>query len=128
MSARVHIDNHAGDAPVGISLFEFAESLGVKVPTSCLKNGRCKECVVEVMEGMELLSPPVEAERHLQGKYRLSCCARVAQSSGSVRCHTMRRGAMRIERHAFELPARGREWRLDPAVTRDGDRVLLDGA
>jgi uncharacterized 2Fe-2S/4Fe-4S cluster protein (DUF4445 family) len=128
MSARVHIDSHAGDAPVGTSLFELAESLGVKVPTSCLKNGRCKECVVEVTEGLELLSPPVAAERHLQGNFRLSCCARLAQPSGSVRCHTMRRGAMRIERHAFELPARGREWKPDPAVTRDGDRILLDGA
>jgi uncharacterized 2Fe-2S/4Fe-4S cluster protein (DUF4445 family) len=128
MSARVHIDNRAGEAPVGTSLFEFAEALGVKVPTSCLKNGRCKECVVEVTEGMALLSPPVAAERHLQGKFRLSCCARLTQPAGSVRCHTMRRGALRIERHAFQLPARSRAWRLDPAVTRDGDRILLDGA
>jgi uncharacterized 2Fe-2S/4Fe-4S cluster protein (DUF4445 family) len=128
MSARLHIDHRAGDAAVGMSLFECAESLGVKVPTSCLKNGRCKECVVEVTEGMELLSAPAPAERHLQGNYRLACCARLMKDTGTVRCHTMRRGAMRIERHAFELPAHGREWRLDPAVTRDGDRILLDGA
>ncbi len=39
----------------------------------------------------------------------------------------MRRGTMKIEKHAFELPTGPRQWQLDPAVTRDGDRVLLDG-
>jgi uncharacterized 2Fe-2S/4Fe-4S cluster protein (DUF4445 family) len=39
----------------------------------------------------------------------------------------MRRGAMKIEKHAFELPTGARSWQLDPAVTRDGDRILLDG-
>src|SRR5665647_3743080 len=39
----------------------------------------------------------------------------------------MRRGDMRIEKHAFELPVQVRQWALDPAVTRDGDRILLDG-
>ncbi len=127
MSVQVHVDQQTGGAPVGVSLFEHAESLGVKVPTSCLKNGRCKECVVEVTEGMDRLSPRVEAERHLQGCYRLACCARIAQDGGTVRCHTMRRGAMRIERRAFELPTSVRRWPLDPAVTRAGDRILLDG-
>jgi len=128
MSARLHLDRRTGDAPAGTSLFECAEALGVKVPTSCLKNGRCKECVVEVTEGMELLSPRVDAERHLAGNFRLACCARVAAAAGDVRCHTMRRGAMRIERQAFELPSRGRRGPPDPAVTRDGEHILLDGA
>ena len=96
MSTQLHFDQHACDAPVGRSLFEIAESLGVRVPTSCQKQGRCKECVVEVTEGLECLSPPVAAERHLQGNFRLSCCARIARDSGVVRCHTMRRAAMRI--------------------------------
>ena len=39
----------------------------------------------------------------------------------------MRRGQMRIERHAFGLPSAGERSTLDPAVTRDGDRILLDG-
>lgn len=127
MSARLHIDHRVGDAPVGVSLFECAEALGVRVPTSCLKNGRCKECVVEVTAGADLLSPPAEAERHLAGGFRLACCARLAAPAGDVRCHTMRRGAMRIERQAFELPAGARRWPLAPAVTRAGDRILLDG-
>ena len=127
MSTRLHIDQHACDAPVGRSLFECAESLGVRVPTSCQKQGQCKECVVEVTEGLECLSPPAAAERHLHGNFRLSCCARIARETGLVRCHTMRRGAIRIERQAFQLPVPDRPWTPDPAVTRDGDRILLDG-
>jgi uncharacterized 2Fe-2S/4Fe-4S cluster protein (DUF4445 family) len=34
---------------------------------------------------------------------------------------------MRIERHSFGLPVSNREFKLDPAVTRDGDRILIDG-
>lgn len=127
MSVELHVNSIAGAAPAGKSLFDCAESLGVQVPTSCNKNGRCRECVVEVIEGMELLSGREPEERHLKGAFRLSCRARVKEGEGIIRCHTMRRGAMRIEKHAFELPTGTRTWPLDPAVTRDGDRILLDG-
>lgn len=127
MSVKLHIEHHTADAAIGASLFDCAEALGVRVPTSCRKQGRCKECIVEVTEGMDCLSAPAAAETHLTGNYRLSCCARIAKESGDVRFHTMRRGAMRIERHAFELPVHARQWKLDPAVTREGDRILLDG-
>jgi len=127
MSVILHIDGHAGEIPAGASIFERAEALGVPVPTSCVRHGRCKECVVEVAAGMDCLSPPVDAERHLRGNFRLSCCARVVRAAGTIRCHTMRRGAMRVERQAFNLPVAVRDWRPDPAVTRDGDRILLDG-
>ena len=127
MSVELHLNGHACAAEKGMSLFTFAEKLGVPVPTSCNKQGKCKECVVEVTDGMDCLSSRGPAERHLQGAFRLSCCTRIAQEDGLVRCHTMRRGAMRIEKHAFELPVHGPKWKLEPAVTRDGDRILLDG-
>ena len=127
MSVELHIEHHATDAPRGASLFECAESLGVRVPTSCIKQGRCKECVVEVTEGLDLLSPPAAEERHLAGNFRLSCQARIAADSGRVRFHTMRRGALRIERQAFALPVAAAPGPPDPAVVRVGDRILLDG-
>ena len=34
-----------------MSLFECAEALGVHVPTSCVKQGKCRECLVEVEAG-----------------------------------------------------------------------------
>jgi uncharacterized 2Fe-2S/4Fe-4S cluster protein (DUF4445 family) len=121
------INGHTTDAPLGVSLFDCAEGIGVRVPTSCLKNGKCKECVVEVAEGMELLSPPTPCENHLAGNFRLACQASISAGDGHLRCHTMRRGHMRIERHALGLPASGRPMELDPAVTRSGDRILIDG-
>jgi uncharacterized 2Fe-2S/4Fe-4S cluster protein (DUF4445 family) len=83
--------------------------------------------VVEVLEGNELLTPRGPEEAHLAGNFRLSCRARVDVDSGTVRCHTMRRGEMRIETKAFRLPGNGDARPIDPAVTRDGDRILLDG-
>jgi uncharacterized 2Fe-2S/4Fe-4S cluster protein (DUF4445 family) len=38
----------------------------------------------------------------------------------------MRRGQMRIERHALGLPT-GQPLKLEPSVTRDGERILIDG-
>src|SRR6202034_4481863 len=96
-------------------------------PTSCRKQGKCKECMVEGVEGLDALSPLAEPERHLKGNFRLSCQTYVKAETGHVRCHTMRRGTMRIERQALGLPGNKGALQLDPAVTRDGDRILIDG-
>ena len=126
-SVQLHFNLQHSDAAVGASLFECAEWLGIKVPTSCRKQGKCKECLVEVTEGMDCLTERTPEEAHLRENFRLSCRCRIAKDSGVVRCHTLRRGEMRIERHAFELPSGSRMKKLDPTVTRDGDRILLDG-
>jgi uncharacterized 2Fe-2S/4Fe-4S cluster protein (DUF4445 family) len=127
MSVTLNFNGQSCEAPTGNSLFTCADSLRIPVPTSCNKQGKCKECVVEVVEGMECLSQRSPPEAHLKGAFRLSCCARIAAEEGTIRCHTMRRGTMRIESHAFELPVHGTAWKIDPAVRRDGDRILLDG-
>lgn len=127
MSLEFHINGKQSPVARGATLFDCAEALGVKVPTSCHKNGKCRECLVEISEGMDLLSPRTPEEAHLKEQFRLSCRCKIAADAGVVRCHTMRRGEMRIERHAFELPTGNTKWRLDPCVTRDGDRILLDG-
>lgn len=127
MAVRLDINHHPVDAAPGETVFACAEKVGVRVPTSCRKQGRCKECVVEVVEGMERLSERAHEERHLKGAFRLACSARVVAEEGVVRCHTMRRGEMKIETRGVGLPAGGRSVALDPAVTRASDRVLLDG-
>jgi uncharacterized 2Fe-2S/4Fe-4S cluster protein (DUF4445 family) len=123
----LNINGRVIQAEAGASLFEYAETMGVQIPTSCVKQGKCKECLVEVTEGMEFLSGHTDSEEHLKGKFRLSCQCRVVADNGEVRCHTMRRGHMRIERHALGLPVSHKGMKLDPAVTRDGDRILIDG-
>src|SRR6516164_6131361 len=127
MSVELHFNGRQTEAKSGLSLFDQAELLGIQVPTSCRKNGKCKECVVEVTEGMDCLSERLPAEKHLKGNFRLSCSCCVVKDTGVVRCHTMRRGEMRIERHALQLPTSKQPLKLDPAVTRRGDRILLDG-
>jgi uncharacterized 2Fe-2S/4Fe-4S cluster protein (DUF4445 family) len=125
MTATVIINGQTAEAVAGTSLFDHAAALGIAVPTSCRKQGKCKECIVEVAEGMEGLNARTPAESHLRGNFRLSCQA-LLEGTAQVRCHTMRRGRMRIEGHALGLPA-GTGLKPDPAVTRDGDRILIDG-
>ena len=98
----------------------------MRVATSCRKQGKCRECLVEVVEGGDRLSERSPEEQHLKGDFRLSCRARVSAESGTIVCHTLRRGALRIEEEAAS-DARATGWTLEPRVTRDGNRVLLDG-
>lgn len=126
MPITLSVNGHRIPAPAGVSLFAAAEQAGVHVPTSCVTQGKCKECVVEITRGMELLTPPTECERHLdaRARFRLSCQAHVVGDTGEIECHTMRRGQMRIERQALHLPAAHQTTTLDPAVVRAGDRVV----
>jgi len=124
---ELHVNNRSAEVTPGTSVFDAARALDVFVPTSCVTQGKCKECLVEVAEGMEHLTPRTAAESHLRDSFRLSCQARVLTGAGVVRCHTMRRGEMRIERQAYRLPVHHGTAPLEPAVTRDGGRILLDG-
>lgn len=126
MTLRVTIDGRTAEGLAGQTLFDCAESMGVKVPTSCLRKGRCRECLVEIESGAELLTPRAPQERHLNGPFRLACrTGFIAGAAGEVRGHTLRRGALRILTDSSGLDLHGH--RPDPAVTRDGDVVLLDG-
>jgi uncharacterized 2Fe-2S/4Fe-4S cluster protein (DUF4445 family) len=127
MPVTLTVNGHRIDATVGVSVFTAAEQAGVRVPTSCVTQGKCKECVVEITGGMDLLSAPTEFERHLDvrgSRFRLSCQSRVVAEHGDIECHTMRRGHMRIERKALHLPVTHETTPVDPAVARDGDRIV----
>ena len=98
----LHIDSHEAHASIGDSIFDTAESINVTVPTSCFKQGKCRECLVEIEKGAELLSELTPQEAHLEGRFRLACRTRFAQP-GEVRCHTLRRGTLRIETETSEI-------------------------
>jgi uncharacterized 2Fe-2S/4Fe-4S cluster protein (DUF4445 family) len=110
MLASLTINGQTVDAAPGPSIFDYAERLGVRIPTSCQKQGKCRECLVEVTEGDACLSARTDREQHLRGAFRLSCQSHVL--SGSVQCHTLRRGRMQIDRGALRAEAR---CRLKPA-------------
>ncbi len=101
--ATVSINGIEVAAAPELSLFELAEAAGIRVPTSCRMQGKCKECIVEIVEGIECLSTRTEFEEHLKGNFRLSCQTRAASDCGFVRCHTMRRGAMQISGSGFTV-------------------------
>ena len=127
MPATLTVNGQRVVATPGLSLFALAEQAGVHVPTSCVTQGKGKECVVEVTRGLELLSAPTNFERHLDipgGRFRLSCQCQVVAGAGEITCHTMRRGHMRIERSALNLQASHRTTQLDPVVVRHGERII----
>lgn len=127
MPVEVEIDKKTTLARVGQTLFECAEQMQVQIPTSCLKNGKCRECLVEVSEGGQFLSAITPEEEHLKGKFRLSCRAMITAERGRISCHTLRREKMRIEQDARHLPTSFQDTPLNPAVTRRGNTILLDG-
>jgi uncharacterized 2Fe-2S/4Fe-4S cluster protein (DUF4445 family) len=125
---RLYVDHMEAPVSAGATLFDCAESIGIQVPTSCVKQGKCRECLLEIEEGQELLSARTPEEAHLdglEGKFRLACRTRFLTKGGegTVRCHTMRRGSMRVVDGASDLPRA--EVRLDPRVSR-GHGIALD--
>lgn len=125
MPAQLQIDNRTAEAAANQSLFDCAENLGIRIPTSCFKNGKCKECVIEVVEGASLLSAPESDENHLRAPYRLACFARIISESGRVNCRTLRRNAMRIEESGVKTV--NHMDCLDPAVIKRSGQVFIDG-
>jgi len=125
MTAFVTINTRTATVQPGSTLFDAAETAGVDIPSSCRRQGRCRECLVEIVEGMDCLTPRAPEEQHLKGDFRLACRCAVATADAVVRGHTLRRGQMQIQATALNLPTRAAQ--LDPAVSRDGSRVLIDG-
>ena len=120
--SELYIDRQKAFVATGASLFECAETIGVQVPTSCVKQGKCRECIVEIESGDEFLSPRTSEEEHLGESFRLACRSTIA-GEGIVRCHTMRRGAMRIVEDVTGLP--DLPIVLDPVVS-SGYGIAMD--
>ena len=127
MATRVSINSQVAEVAAGTTLFAAAENLGFSVPSSCHRQGKCRECLMEVVAGEAGLSAPAPEESHLKDGFRLSCRTHVLEGAGEVRCHLLRRGSMQVEEGAVNLPSGDAARGWDPAVTRDGERVLLDG-
>jgi len=125
MTLRVLVDGREARGEAGATLYACAESVGVYVPTSCFAQGKCRECLVEVELGAELLSPRTPEEEALDARFRLSCRARLEKGGeATVRCHTLRRGALRIEEGDYGLE---QELDLCPGVESGERGVVRDG-
>ena len=133
MGQLIH-ENERRPLQVGRSLFDAADELALRVPSSCRRTGRCRECVVQVHEGEEALGSRTGAEAFLPAGFRLACQAMVEREDGDVRFSILRRRLrilMPSEPGAdggagaggtAAVPAKP-----DPLITRDGSTVLYDG-
>ena len=77
----VFLDNKPVEAEIGNTLFQIADKLSVRVPTSCSRNGECHECIIEVNDGMDSLSGKSKSEEFLRGNFRLACQAKILNQS-----------------------------------------------
>lgn len=105
----------------GKTIFDFADDLHVRVPTSCRRNGDCHECIVEVRQGMEALSPPTPEESFLRGSYRLACQAAVIDPEALVEFNVLRRQPKILTSSVK------REFEIAPLTVRRGDEVFWTG-
>ena len=115
----VILNGHEVQSHRGKSLFDYADHLRVRVPTSCGRGGSCHECIVEVRSGMDGLFPNSRDEYFLSGSYRLACQAIVADPSETIEFSVLRRQP-RILTERMR-----RDVALDPNVRRDGDEVIV---
>jgi uncharacterized 2Fe-2S/4Fe-4S cluster protein (DUF4445 family) len=106
------------DLSAGQSMFDYADALKLRVPTSCARSGECHECIVEVQRGMEALSPPTEEEVFLRGNYRLACQATVVDADADIEFKVLRRQP-RILTDSVK-----RDVKLDSLVVRRDDGVF----
>ena len=105
------------DSATGRSIFDYADALKVRVPTSCGRSGECHECIVEIKRGMPALSPPTPSEEFLRGSYRLACQAHVTDADADVEFAVLRRQPRILTRSVK------RSVEADPLVFRRGDGV-----
>ena len=120
MSTITH-DRAVRDLVVGRTIFEYADELSVVVPTSCQRNGRCHECVVEIRQGMAGLSRPSEAESFLRGDFRLACQAEVVSADEDIEFAALRRRPRILTTRSAK---QGLE--LDSSIRREAGKVYCD--
>ena len=116
----VYLNSQKLDSEKGESLFDFADSLSVRVPTSCGRTGECHECIVEIRKGAEAITPQTTSEKFLRGDYRLACQAFVADQSAEIEFAILRRQP-RILTSGLK-----RDVTLRPSYTRLEQDVVFD--
>ena len=111
----------------GKSLFEYADDLAVRVPTSCNRNGECHECIVEVRRGMNALEPLNDTEDFLRDNYRLACQARVIDIEADIEFNILRRQPRILTESIAPEEINKENIELDPLTVREGDNIIFKG-
>ncbi len=116
------LNNKTIQSTANQSLFDLAKEMATPIPSSCKEQGKCKECLIEIKEGSELLSPLTKEEQHLLPQYRLACQTFI-KKEGEVKAENLKRSLIKIEDKGISIIS---NLKLEPAITRKGDMVFLD--
>lgn len=104
----------------GRTIFNYADELKVRVPTSCGRSGECHECIVEIRKGMEATSLPSAPEKFLRDNYRLACQVTVLDPLKDIEFAVLRRQP-RILTKSIK-----RQVKSDPLTYRNSDQVYFE--
>ncbi len=115
-------DNDEIPLTAGRTLFDYADDLAVRVPTSCGRTGECHECIVEVERGTNALSDLTDAETFLRGNYRLACQAAVQDITAEIEFAVLRR-----QPRILTKGVQRQDIEPQPLVYREGDDVIYLG-
>ena len=78
------------EAPSGGPLVDVCDAAAAPVPFSC-RDATCGTCLIEILQGAELLEPPAQSEAELLSaldyppRLRLACQAELTREKGVVR-------------------------------------------
>ncbi len=111
----------------GKSLFDYADDLAVRVPTSCNRTGECHECIVEVRQGTDALSPLTDAENFLRDNYRLACQATVVNIEADIEFNILRRQPRILTESIAPKEIGSENIELDPLTVREGNNIIFKG-
>jgi uncharacterized 2Fe-2S/4Fe-4S cluster protein (DUF4445 family) len=120
--AKLKFNGKYAELETGKTLFDYADELGVLLPSSCGRVGACHECIVDIKKGADSLSARTEEESFLGDKFRLACEAEVVAVDCEIELHTLRRGAPQIL-----TEGQAQDVELASLVTRSDGKVLYDG-
>ena len=116
-SGKVRCDGASYSLTTGYTLFDYADQLGTRVPTSCGRTGHCHECIVEIKNGAEALNGPTPAEDFLGDGFRLACQATVDNAEIDIEFSPLIR-TPKILTQTIKRPSE-----IDPVVKRHGESV-----
>ena len=111
-------DNNSTPSLKGKSLFDFADTLSIRVPTSCGRTGECHECIIQVTEGLENLSEKKDLESFLSPEFRLACQAVINNDKNDVSFNVLRRQPKILDK------GNETKFSLNPSVILEGNQVI----
>ena len=111
-------DNNRTASSLGKSLFDFADTLSIRVPTSCGRTGECHECIIQITDGSENLSKKEDLESFLGPEFRLACQAKIINDKNDVSFNVLRRQPKILEK------GKSRSLDLEPSVFIQEGKII----